>query len=45
VLWLTTSDTDTPLDGATVHVLTDPATAARAIGHAATTALRAAARR
>ncbi|RSM37872.1 VWA domain-containing protein [Amycolatopsis balhimycina DSM 5908] len=45
VLWLTTSDVDTPLDGATVHVLTDPATAARAIGHAATAALRAAARR
>ncbi|MFJ7218934.1 VWA domain-containing protein [Amycolatopsis sp. NPDC098790] len=45
VLWLTTSDTDTPLAGATVHVLTDPTTAARAIGHAATTALRAAARR
>ncbi|WP_410645325.1 VWA domain-containing protein [Amycolatopsis sp. lyj-346] len=45
VLWLTTSPADTPLDGATVHVLTDPATAARAIGHAATTALRAAARR
>ena len=45
VLWLTTSDTDTPLAGATVHVLTDPTTAARAIGHAATTALRATARR
>jgi hypothetical protein len=45
VLWLTTSDMDTPLDGATVHMLTDPTTAARAIGHAATTALRAAARR
>ncbi len=45
VLWLTTSDTDTPLAGATVHVLTDPTTAARAIGHAATTALRAIARR
>ena len=44
VLWLTTRDTDTPLDGATVHRLTDPATAARAIGRAATTALRAAAR-
>lgn len=41
VLWLTTSDTDTPLDGATVHVLTDPTTTARAIGHAATAALRA----
>jgi hypothetical protein len=45
VLWLTTSDTDTPLAGATAHVLTDPTTAARAIGHAATTALRATARR
>jgi hypothetical protein len=45
VLWLTTSATDTPLAGATVHVLTDPTTAARAIGHAATTALRATARR
>ncbi|MEU4252464.1 VWA domain-containing protein [Amycolatopsis sp. NPDC026612] len=44
VLWLTTSPVDTPLDGATVHVLTDPTTAARAIGHAATTALRAVAR-
>ncbi|MFJ7213607.1 hypothetical protein [Amycolatopsis sp. NPDC098790] len=42
VLWLTTSDTDTPLAGATVHVLTDPTMAARAIGHAATSALRAA---
>ncbi|MFT7837739.1 hypothetical protein Q5530_16515 [Saccharothrix sp. BKS2] len=41
VLWLTTSDHDTPLDGATVHHLTDPATAAQAIGRAATTALRA----
>ncbi|MFF1608848.1 vWA domain-containing protein [Amycolatopsis sp. NPDC058278] len=45
VLWLTTGTTDTPLAGATVHVLTDPTTAARAIGHAATTALRATARR
>jgi hypothetical protein len=44
VLWLTTRDTDTPLDGATVHRLTDPTTAARAIGRAATTALRAATR-
>jgi hypothetical protein len=42
VLWLTTRDTDTPLAGATVHRLTDPTTAARAIGRAATTALRAA---
>ncbi|GLY71384.1 vWA domain-containing protein [Amycolatopsis taiwanensis] len=44
VLWLTTRDTDTPLDGATVHRLTDPATAARAIWRAATAALRATAR-
>jgi hypothetical protein len=44
VLWLTTRDTDTPLDEATVHQLTDPTTAARAIGRAATTALRAATR-
>ena len=43
VLWLTTRATDRPLDGATVHRLTDPTTAARAIGRAATTALRAAA--
>jgi hypothetical protein len=42
VLWLTTRDTDTPLDGATVHRLTDPTSTARAIGHAATAALRAA---
>ncbi|GAA0609723.1 hypothetical protein GCM10010174_28830 [Kutzneria viridogrisea] len=42
VLWLTTRDTDTPLTGATVHRLTDPTTAAQAIGRAATTALRAA---
>ena len=44
VLWLTTSEHDTPLDGATVHRLTDPATAARAIGRAATAAQRAATR-
>ncbi|SDJ01681.1 hypothetical protein SAMN05192558_104104 [Actinokineospora alba] len=44
VLWLTIRATDTPLDGTTQHRLTDPATAARAIGHAATTALRAATR-
>ncbi|MDU0295098.1 hypothetical protein NUG22_38370, partial [Saccharothrix longispora] len=42
VLWLTTSHDDTPLDGATVHLLTDPTTAAQAIGRAATAALRAA---
>lgn len=41
VLWLTTDTDDTPLDGSTVHVLTDPTTTARAIGHAATAALRA----
>ncbi len=44
VLWLTTGTSDTPLDGSTVHVLTDPAATARAIGHAATAALRATAR-
>jgi hypothetical protein len=42
VLWLTTRDTDTPLDGARVHLLTDPTTTAKAIGRAATTALRSA---
>ncbi|PWW53089.1 VWA domain-containing protein [Actinokineospora spheciospongiae] len=41
VLWLTTSAYDTPLTGATVHMLADPTTTARAIGHAATAALRA----
>ncbi|HJT04914.1 MAG TPA: VWA domain-containing protein, partial [Pseudonocardiaceae bacterium] len=41
VLWLTTDTTDTPLDGVTVHMLTDPAATVRTIGHAATTALRA----
>lgn len=45
VLWLTTSYSDSPLAGATVHVLTDPAATARAIGRAATAALRSAARR
>jgi hypothetical protein len=40
VLWLTTDITDTPLDGVTVHLLTDPAATVRTIGHAATTALR-----
>ena len=44
VLWLTTSTSDTPLAGSTVHVLTNPAATARAIGHAATAALRAIAR-
>jgi hypothetical protein len=41
VLWLTTSEHDTPLTGATVHRLTDPTAAAQAIGRAATAALRA----
>ncbi|MFJ8813802.1 vWA domain-containing protein [Amycolatopsis thermoflava] len=41
VLWLTTSKHDTPLDGAHVHLLTDPAATAQAIGRAATAALRA----
>ncbi|MGH9061360.1 MAG: hypothetical protein ACRDZY_17870, partial [Acidimicrobiales bacterium] len=41
VLWLSTDTTDTPLDGVTVHLLTDPAATAHTIGHAATTALRA----
>ena len=41
VLWLTVNDNDTPLDGATVHRLDQPTDTARAIGHAATTALRA----
>lgn len=42
VLWLTTDRRDNPLDGATVHTLTDPTATAQAIGHAATAALRAA---
>lgn len=42
LLWLTTRPEDKPLDGAIVHQLTDPATTVRTIGHAATTALRAA---
>jgi hypothetical protein len=41
VLWLTTSKRDTPLHGATVHQLADPTTTAKAIGRAATAALRA----
>ncbi|MGH3533989.1 MAG: hypothetical protein ACRDQG_04650, partial [Pseudonocardiaceae bacterium] len=41
VLWLAPDHNHTaPLDGATVHRLTDPTSTARAIGHAATTALR-----
>jgi len=41
VLWLTTDTTNTPLDGATVQLITDPATTAQTIGHAAAAALRA----
>jgi hypothetical protein len=41
VLWLITDTTDTPFDGVTVHLLTDPAATVRTIGHAAITALRA----
>lgn len=41
VLWLTSHTCDLPLNGATVHLMTDPATTARAIGRAATAALRA----
>jgi hypothetical protein len=45
VLWLTPEAPDTrPMSGATVLTLTDPAATARAIGKAATTALRAAVR-
>jgi len=44
VLWLAPHGYSTPLDGATVHVMTDPTTTAQAIGRAATAALRAAAR-
>jgi uncharacterized protein with von Willebrand factor type A (vWA) domain len=41
VLWLSPDvDYRTPLDGATVHTLTDPTTTADAIARAATTALR-----
>ncbi|WP_432850647.1 VWA domain-containing protein [Amycolatopsis sp. CA-161197] len=42
VLWLAPDELGTdPMNGATVHTLTDPATSARAIGQAATAALRA----
>ena len=41
VLWLTTDPTDNPIDGVTVHLLTDPTTTVQTIGRAATTALRA----
>jgi hypothetical protein len=34
-LWLSLNDTATPLDGVTVHLLTDPAATAQAIGRAA----------
>jgi hypothetical protein len=40
VLWLTSDPRDNPLNGATVHLMTDPTTTAQAIGHAATAALR-----
>ncbi len=40
VLWLAAHDSNIPLAGATFHVLADPATTARAIGQAATAALR-----
>ncbi|MBH0777691.1 hypothetical protein IT779_15555 [Nocardia sp. NEAU-351] len=41
VLWLTPDDPDaTPLRGATVHTLTDPAATIQAIARAATTAVR-----
>ncbi|MET7769060.1 VWA domain-containing protein [Nocardia sp. NPDC005366] len=41
LLWLAPDDEDsTPLDGVTVHTLTDPATAAQAIARAATAAVR-----
>jgi hypothetical protein len=42
VLWLSTRSSDRPLDGVTVHRLTDPTDTAQAIGRAATAALRAA---
>ena len=42
VLWLEPDDPyNEPMNGATVHTLTDPTTTARAIGRAATAALRA----
>ncbi|WP_422647331.1 hypothetical protein [Actinoalloteichus caeruleus] len=41
VLWLATGTYDAPLDGATVHVMTNPINTAQAIGRAATKALRA----
>lgn len=40
VLWLATGPSPTPLDGATVHTLTDPAATADAIARAATAAVR-----
>ena len=42
VLWLTTDAKDNPFDGVTVHRLRAPTATARAIGRAATAALRAA---
>ncbi|WP_219413791.1 hypothetical protein [Pseudonocardia nigra] len=41
VLWLTPPGTSRPLDGVTVHPLTDPAATGQTIGRAATAALRA----
>jgi hypothetical protein len=42
VLWLAPGQRgNQPMNGATVHTLTDPTATARAIGRAATTALRA----
>lgn len=41
VLWLAPNNDPEPLDGTTVHELTDPTTTAQAIGRAATAALRA----
>jgi hypothetical protein len=41
VLWLIVHATNTPLQGATVHLLKDPADTARTIGRAAVCALRA----
>lgn len=42
VLWLTPNSASDPMDGATVHQLSDPTATAQAIGRAATAALRAA---
>ncbi|ASO21609.1 hypothetical protein FHR81_003253 [Actinoalloteichus hoggarensis] len=42
VLWLSPHKRSIPFDGVTVHTLTDPSATARAVGRAATAALRAA---